>query len=107
MASTTTTRLSAKEIAKELGIQVVDVDKPLAGPDVARVLGIDPDTWWGYVTRARRARKVGEDRPGLAPAHDGKIGRTPFWMPATIAAYKRTRPGQGKGGGRPAHRGAQ
>ena len=35
------------------------------------------------------------------PEPDGRLGRTPWWKPATIDAWQKARPGQGRGGGRP------
>lgn len=35
------------------------------------------------------------------PEPDGRLGRTPWWKPATIDAWQKGRPGQGRGGGRP------
>jgi hypothetical protein len=37
---------------------------------------------------------------GTLPPADATFGRTPVWLPSTIAAWEPTRPGQGHGGGR-------
>lgn len=38
---------------------------------------------------------------GILPDPDGPtFGITPTWLPETIAAFKASRPGRGKGGGR-------
>lgn len=36
---------------------------------------------------------------GSLPPPDGYVGRTPVWLPKTLATWKR--PGRGAGGGRP------
>jgi hypothetical protein len=40
----------------------------------------------------------------VAPAKNGDFGRSPYWYPATIDAWVKTRPGRGVGGGRPWHK---
>lgn len=57
--------------------------------EVAAHLGVTAATWRTYVHR------------GEAPRPDGYLGRTPWWRPATVAAWDAARPGQGVGGGRP------
>lgn len=37
---------------------------------------------------------------GVLPEPDAVFGRTPVWLPGTLDAWERTRPGQGAGGGR-------
>ena len=89
--------LTPARIAHLLGIPRRDWSEPMSAPAVAHLLGVAPDTWWGYVTRARRERAAGRDRPGLAPAEDGreKISNRPYWLPETIARYKLSRVGSG------------
>lgn len=50
---------------------------------------IKPASWRRYVS------------DGRAPKPDGHLGRTPWWSPGTIEQWAASRPGQGKGGGRP------
>lgn len=38
---------------------------------------------------------------GTLPPPDDRFGNTPVWLSSTIDEWKATRPGQGKGGGRP------
>ncbi len=92
-----TAALTRREIADELGIPLADVDKPLTTRRICDILGIEPTTWRGYVKRGNDARRAKRDRVGLAPAPDGRepLSGLPFWLPATIAAYKRSRPGHG------------
>ena len=46
-------------------------------PDVAAYLGVQPST-----VRAYRAR------PPQMPEADGRTGRTPWWLPKTIRAWR-------------------
>lgn len=55
----------------------------LTNADAAALAGVAPSTWRDYVAR------------GYAPAPDGRLGRTPWWRPATITTWLETRPGQG------------
>lgn len=55
----------------------------------AAFVGVSPATIHTYKSK------------GLLPEPDHHFGQTPVWLPATAAAWKATRPGQGKGGGRP------
>lgn len=118
MAPTTRTddQLSERRIAAILGILPRDVEKPLTASDIVAlkpfrqdVEGGEPvpmklDTWWGYVGKGKKERAVGRDRPSLAPAPDGYVGRSAYWWPETIARYVLNRPGRGVGGGQPSHR---
>jgi hypothetical protein len=61
----------------------------LTTADVADVLGVTPATVRSYAAR------------GVLPKPDGHLARTPWWRPDTIIEWKASRPGQGKGGGRP------
>jgi hypothetical protein len=61
----------------------------LTTADVANALGVTPATVRSYAAR------------GVMPKADGYLGRTPWWRPQTITDWKASRPGQGKGGGRP------
>jgi hypothetical protein len=90
--------LTPARIAHLLGIPRSEWDQPLSAPRVAELIGVRPDTWWGYVTRARTERAAGRDRPGLAPPEDGRetLSNRPYWMPETIARYKLARVGPGK-----------
>lgn len=38
---------------------------------------------------------------GILPEPDAMIGKSPAWHRSTVDAWKATRPGRGKGGGRP------
>lgn len=51
--------------------------------------------------RAQRRRRENTVRPGDLPPPDGHAGRAPWWYETTIAAWEKTRPGRGVGGGRP------
>lgn len=62
---------------------------PLTTQDVALMLGVTPATVRSYSAR------------GVMPPPDGYLGRTPWWRPGTIKAWRAQRPGQGVGGGRP------
>lgn len=57
-----------------------DPTKPLTIADVSARLGIKAHTWTAYVAR------------GEAPPPDGRLGRTPWWYPATIDAWEKARP---------------
>ena len=59
--------------------------------DVAARLGVKPRTVEAY----RHHPQYGFPEP------DGRLGRTPWWLPATIDTWQEGRPGQGRGGGRP------
>lgn len=56
---------------------------PLTNAEAAARAGIAPSTWRDYVAK------------GYAPRPDGRIGRTPWWWPATIDEWLPTRPGRG------------
>ena len=62
--------------------------------DVAARLGVKPRTVEAY----RHHIQYGFPEP------DGRLGRTPWWKPATIDDWQKGRPGQGRGGGRPRKR---
>lgn len=55
---------------------------------VAELLGVSVATVHSYKHR------------GLLPEPDHRFGQSPAWRRETIAAWKESRPGQGKGGGR-------
>lgn len=59
--------------------------------DVAARLGVQRRTVEAY----RHHPQYGFPEP------DGRLGRTPWWWPATIDTWQKGRPGQGRGGGRP------
>lgn len=61
----------------------------LTTADVAALLGVTPATVRSYAAR------------GDMPPPDGHLGRTPWWKPRTIEQWRKQRPGQGAGGGRP------
>lgn len=70
--------------------------------------GIRYRTLRNYHHRAEHHRRLAElegdpsyIRPGDLPAPDNVFGRSPVWTPATIDKWLASRPGQGKGGGRP------
>ena len=61
---------------------------------VAELLGVTPET----INRYRvgdRAAKYGFPEP------DGRIGGRPWWWSTTIEKWRKNRPGQGAGAGRP------
>lgn len=62
--------------------------------EVAARLGVKPRTVEAY----RHHPQYGFPEP------DGRLGRTPWWWPATIDTWQKGRPGQGRGGGRPRKR---
>ena len=62
--------------------------------DVAARLGVQRRTVEAY----RHHPQYGFPEP------DGRLGRTPWWWPATIDTWQKGRPGQGRGGGRPRKR---
>lgn len=61
----------------------------LTTADIAALVGVEAPTIRSYVAR------------GVMPQPDGHLGRTPYWHRRTIHDWLATRPGQGKGGGRP------
>ena len=67
--------------------------------DVAATVGWSVKTTRTMHHRANQRRRRGETRPGDLPAPDRRIGRTPVWLPETIATFMAQRPGQGAGGG--------
>lgn len=69
--------------AESVGDEIsVNGRRVLLRVDVAGRLDIKPDTWHAYVSR-------GKPKSNPAPGPDGHIdGRTPFWWPETIDAWK-------------------
>jgi len=69
----------------------------LTATTAAERLGIKLDTFWAYVTRARKEREAGRDRPGLAPPPDGheELSGKPWWFASTIDRWNAVRPGRG------------
>lgn len=70
--------------------------------------GIRYRTLRNYHHRAERHRRLAVRdknpnyiRPGDLPKPDNTFGRSPVWHPETIDQWFASRPGQGKGGGRP------
>lgn len=57
--------------------------------EVAEVLGIEPATWSGYVSR------------GQAPAPVRHVGRTPLWDRSEVMAWHEGRAGRGRTGSVP------
>lgn len=47
--------------------------------DVAAHLGVQPKTVTGYLARGRM------------PEPDGRVGRTPWWRPETIRAWRQSK----------------
>jgi len=76
--------------------------------DLAEFAGVTYATMRGYHGHAqqRRADPVENGPPlrGDLPAPDAYFGRTPVWRVSTARRWLSKRPGQGSGGGRPAHR---
>lgn len=73
------------------GDDVITVNRQrvLLRSQAAARAGVQPDTWNSYVSR-------GWPRGNPAPKPDGQIdGRTPYWFPATVDAWKRRRPRAG------------
>jgi hypothetical protein len=64
-------------------------DNMLTSDEAAARVGVTAASWRSYVAR------------GDGPKPDGHLGRTPWWKPETVDAWKASRPGQGAGGGRP------
>lgn len=69
-------------------------DRLLTGPQVAKLLGIDPSSW-----RTAQWRKVAP--PPDDPGHGGDEGmpanrRTPRWKVSTIAEYRKERRRRGR-----------
>lgn len=63
----------------------------LTTADVARLLGIDPATWRGYVSHRKPVQNP-------APPADGKFdARTPWWFRSTIEAWQANRPNRPDG----------
>ncbi|GAA6124211.1 hypothetical protein BPY_23190 [Bifidobacterium psychraerophilum] len=58
-----------------------------------------------YLSLTQVARQLGITLGALSnyklPEPDARIGRTRGWLPETIDAWNRSRPGRGVGGGRP------
>jgi hypothetical protein len=75
--------------------------------DLAAMLGVKAATIRHYRADSRPRGRYAQHP---FPQPDGHLGKTPYWDPGRddeIRAWAATRPGQGVGGGRPAHRGAE
>jgi hypothetical protein len=70
-------------------LRVDSMTDRLTTTDAAALIGVTPASWRKYVS------------DGRAPKPDGYLGRTPWWWPETVQQWQASRPGQGKGGGRP------
>jgi hypothetical protein len=58
----------------------------LTTADVAKLLGIAPVTWRGYVSHRKPVNNP-------APTPDGHIdARTPYWLRSTVEAWQSGRP---------------
>lgn len=64
-------------------------DRLLTGPEVARLLGIDPSTWRQYVRRGYAPKP--DDPDADRPVNR----RMPRWRVDTVARYRAERKGQG------------
>lgn len=70
--------------------------KPLVGnAAAAEYLGLSESTWTAYRARRKQSHAPEPDRREVV----GGYAR-PVWEPATLDAWKASRPGQGAGGGR-------
>jgi len=69
----------------------------LTASTIAARLDIKLDTFWAYVTKGKRERAAGRDRPGLAPPPDGyeELSGRPWWYASTIDRWNANRPGHG------------
>lgn len=68
---------------------MADTLQPMwAVSDVAAHIGVSPATVRAYLAR------------GQMPAPDGRLGRAPWWKPATITEWHQGRPGPGRHGPR-------
>lgn len=65
------------------------IDEVLDSADAAKRAGVELKTWSSYVSR------------GFAPLPADRVGVAPVWTREQIDDWKRERPGQGVGGGRP------
>ncbi|GGM77096.1 hypothetical protein GCM10012275_54660 [Longimycelium tulufanense] len=86
---------------------VPPLDVPWGLGEIAAYLDVAVESVRTYRRRARANREAGTPKPGDLPEPDGWTGRGrgPWWWPATIIRWDAyDRPGQGTGGGRPAHR---
>jgi predicted DNA-binding transcriptional regulator AlpA len=61
------------------GELVANGERLLTAVEVARLLGIKPQTWWSYVQRGR------------APRADDGSGREHLWRLATVREYQQGR----------------
>lgn len=68
---------------------------------LASRLGVTHETVSTYHTKAEAHRKAGTPQPGDLPEPDLRVAGHPAWKLEAIIRWERTRPGQGKGGGRP------
>lgn len=56
--------------------------------EVADAAGLTYGTFNVYLNDAKQRVDAGlPPLPHLPPPPDGYVGRTPFWLPATVAAY--------------------
>lgn len=71
---------------------------------VAAFLGYSVKSISQFLTESREGGRYFDNK---FPAPDGYIGRGPWWdkdRKPEFLAWKARRPGQGRGGGRPAHK---
>lgn len=69
---------------RRIGEVMVDRPKPMSRADVAKEIGVTPDTISAYL------------RDGLIPVPDGHVGKSPWWWPETIREWRESRPGRGR-----------
>lgn len=77
---------------------------PRSTDALAALLGVKAATIRHYRTDSRPGGRYAEHP---FPEPSGHLGQTPYWDPGRdgeILAWAAKRPGQGMGGGRPAHR---
>lgn len=87
----TTAQEAREEALERLGSAGVGAGEQLTSAEAARVAGIKPKTWTSYVSRSKDRAPSRR----LAPAPDGRLGRTPWWWESTVLWWMSRRPGSG------------
>jgi hypothetical protein len=77
-------------------------DDTLINPAVwAKLQGVELSTVYRNNTMANKRRADGTSKAGDMPKADQTVGQTPMWFMSSYRAWDASRPGMGRGAGRP------